>query len=338
MNSIGKMSLTVLSLEDSLIDFEIICVKLAGAGYILSISRVDTELEFTDAVRNNQYDIILADYNLHGFDAFQALIIVNQYCPDTPFICVSGSIGEILAVELLKNGAVDYVLKDRLERLPYAIKRALEEAESKISRRKTEESLRQSEEKYRTIFENVQDVFYQTELNGIIREISPSIKYFSEFEAEDLLGKTVDDLYYDPEERRLLLEIIQNKGEIRDYKVTLKTKNGEVRYASINARLIFNPGGQPDHIDGALRGITERVKAEETLLVSEEKFRNVFENHVAVKFIIDPKSGQIIEANKAASKFYGWRIDELKQMNIADLSTVSYEKVRDNIQKITNPS
>ena len=336
MNSIPKMALTVLSLEDSLIDFEIINAKLSGAGYILNISRVDTELDFTDAVRNNQYDIILADYNLYGFDGFQALLIANQYCPDTPFISVSGSIGEIMAVELLKNGAIDYVLKDRLERLPYAVKRALEEAESKISSRKIEESLRQSEEKYRTIFENVQDVFYQTELDGIIREISPSIKYFSEFSADDLLGKTVNELYFDPEERRILIERIQTKGEIRDYKVRLKTKNGIIKYASINARLIFGANGEPDHIDGAIRDITERVKAEETLLASEEKFRNVFENHVAVKLILDPETGQIMEVNKAASKFYGWSIGELKQMNIADLSTISFEAVLANIQKITN--
>lgn len=329
------MALTVLSLEDSLIDFEIICAKLAGAGYILNISRVDTDHDFTDAVTNNQYDIILADYNLHGFDGFHALIIANQYCPDTPFICVSGSIGEIMAVELLKNGAVDYVLKDRLERLPYAVKKALEEAKSRLSRRRIEESLRQSEEKYRTIFENVQDVFYQTDLNGMFREVSPSIKYFSEYTAKDLLGKTAKDLYYDPEERRILVETIQDKGEIRDYKIRLKTKTGEIRYASINARLICNPSGEPDHIDGALRDITERVKAEETLLISEEKFRNVFENHVAVKFIIDPETGKIIEANKAASKFYGWSIDELKQMTIADLSTISFEKALGNIQKIS---
>lgn len=335
MNNLVEMALTVLSLEDSLIDFEIICAKLAGAGYILNISRVDTDHDFTDAVTNNQYDIILADYNLHGFDGFHALIIANQYCPDTPFICVSGSIGEIMAVELLKNGAVDYVLKDRLERLPYAVKKALEEAKSRLSRRRIEESLRQSEEKYRTIFENVQDVFYQTDLNGMFREVSPSIKYFSEYTAKDLLGKTAKDLYYDPEERRILVETIQDKGEIRDYKIRLKTKTGEIRYASINARLICNPSGEPDHIDGALRDITERVKAEETLLISEEKFRNVFENHVAVKFIIDPETGKIIEANKAASKFYGWSIDELKQMTIADLSTISFEKALGNIQKIS---
>ena len=335
MNNLNELALDILSLEDSLIDFEIICAKLTNSGYVLNISRVDTERDFTAALRNNRYDIILADYNLHGFDGFQALLIANQYCPDTPFICVSGSIGEIMAVELLKHGAIDYVLKDRLERLPYAVKRALEEAKSKISGKKTEESLRQSEEKYRAIFENVQDVFYQTELNGIIREISPSIKYFSEFKAGDLLGKTVNELYFDPQERRILLERIQNIGEVRDYKVRLKTKAGEIKYASINARLICNANGEPDHIDGAIRDITERVKAEETLLISEEKFRNVFENHVAVKFIIDPETGQIMEANKAATKFYGWSIDELKQMNIADLSTISLEKVLGNIQTIS---
>ena len=93
-----------------------------------------------------------------------------------------------MAIELLKKGAVDYVIKDRIERLPFAVKRALEDAAEKIARQQIEESLRLSEEKYRTIFENVQDVFYQTDLNGIIKVISPSIKHFSDFNVPDLSG------------------------------------------------------------------------------------------------------------------------------------------------------
>jgi len=167
--------LNVLSLEDSEPDFEIISEQLINAGFNLNITRVVMEKEFKSFICQNSYDIILADYNLPQFDGFEALKLCRQYCPDVPFICVSGSIGEIAAIELLKMGAVDYVIKDRLERLPFSVKRALDEAKAKISRRQIEESLHQSEEKYRTIFENVQDVFYQTDLAVIIKEISPSI-------------------------------------------------------------------------------------------------------------------------------------------------------------------
>ena len=120
----SDMTLNVLSLEDSIPDFEMICHQLTNAGYDLKIFRVEKEKEFAALLKKNKYDIILADFNLPGFDAFGALRLCNQICPDVPFICVSGAIGEEKAVELLKLGAVDYVIKDRPERLPLAILRA----------------------------------------------------------------------------------------------------------------------------------------------------------------------------------------------------------------------
>lgn len=133
--------LSVLSLEDSEQDFEIIREQLTRAGYNLNISRVEKESEFAFSLHNNKYDIILADFNLPGFDAFAALHLRNEICPDVPFVCVSGVIGEETAIELMKNGAVDYILKDKLKRLPFAIKRALDEAKGKEARRKAEVNL-----------------------------------------------------------------------------------------------------------------------------------------------------------------------------------------------------
>jgi signal transduction histidine kinase len=133
--------LNVLSLEDSVRDFEIIREQLIDAGFKLNISRVEKEREFTSLLRSNQYDIILADFNLPGFHAFTALQLCNQICPDVPFICVSGAIGEETAIELLKRGAVDYVMKDKLERLPFVMQRALDEAMEKKARSQVEKEI-----------------------------------------------------------------------------------------------------------------------------------------------------------------------------------------------------
>ena len=282
-----QTTLKILSLEDSVNDFEMICARLENEGYDLNIVRVDTESEFTRLLKFNRYDIILADYNLPSFDAFDALKIAKEICPDAPFICISGSIGEILAIELLKQGAVDYVLKDRMERLPSAVKRALDEAREKEENNQVKRSLEKSEEKYRTIFENVQDVFYQTDMKGTICEISPSIKHFSDFAAADLLGKPVQELYYNLQDRNDLLEIILEKGEIRDYEVQLKTKQGKIKYASINARLIYDHAGIPDHIDGAIRDITERKLAQEATLQSEAELNKAQEIGKMGSWIMD---------------------------------------------------
>ena len=138
------------------------------------------------------------------------------------------------------------------------------------ARKQAEEALRKSEEKYRTLFENVQDVFYQTDLNGIILEISPSIRDYSEFSREDLIGMPVSKIYYNPDDRIELVKAIMKTGELRDYELRLKSRTVPIAYVSINARLIFDTGGRPDHINGALRNITERKRVEQELVKSKE--------------------------------------------------------------------
>lgn len=133
--------LKILALEDSPRDFDLTKEQLIEAGYSLSIARVETEEEFIASIRTNPYDVILADFTVPGFNAFGALRIRNEICPETPFICVSGSIGEVTAIELLKSGAVDYVIKDRPERLPLAIERALDEVHEKELRNQANENL-----------------------------------------------------------------------------------------------------------------------------------------------------------------------------------------------------
>lgn len=172
--------LKVLSLEDSPRDAEIICEQLIGAGYDLSmVDRVEKEKESVSLLRSRKYDVILADFKLPGFDAFAALRLSVKICPEVPYICVSGSIGEETAIELIKHGAMDYVLKDRIVRLPSVIKRVLDEAKEKEARRQAESAFRKSEEKYRGIFKNIQDVYYETSLDGTILDVSPSIEIIS---------------------------------------------------------------------------------------------------------------------------------------------------------------
>ncbi|MCX6306091.1 MAG: PAS domain S-box protein [Bacteroidetes bacterium] len=146
--------------------------------------------------------------------------------------------------------------------------------------RRVEEKLVESEEKYRTIFENVQDVFYRTDLSGNVLEISPSIKHFSDFDKDEILGMNVSSLYENPDDRLIFLDTIAQRGFLNDYELKLKTRTGKTRYASINARLIFDAGGQPNHIDGAIRDITERKLAEIALKKKSDDLE--YFNHLMV--------------------------------------------------------
>ncbi len=140
------------------------------------------------------------------------------------------------------------------------------------SRKLAEQALHASELKYHNIFNNVQDVFYQTNLAGTVLEVSPSIKNFSGFNKDEIVGKPVTNLYYDPNDRVKVLDLLKEKGELRDYELCLKNKDGEIKYTSNNARLVFDSEGKPDHIDGAVRDITERKLIREKLKQSEERF------------------------------------------------------------------
>lgn len=157
----GKL-LNVLSIEDSKEDFELICGQLTKAGYTTNITRVEEEGEFVAALQSTRYDIILSGFNIQGFDIFTALKLSNEICPDVPFICVSGFIGEESTMELIKSGAVDYVSKDRLRRLPLAIKRALKDAIDKELHRRAEKALMESEQNYRTLADSGQTLIWAT--------------------------------------------------------------------------------------------------------------------------------------------------------------------------------
>lgn len=140
-----------------------------------------------------------------------------------------------------------------------------------LQRRKAEDALKESERKYRNIFENVQDVFYQTDVKGKITEISPSIERYSGFSRDYLIGRQVETVYKDPEDRKKMLELIQEKGEVNDYEVVLKNKLGSTVYASTNAHFLLDSHNQPIGIEGSLRDISQRKKAEEALMLESAK-------------------------------------------------------------------
>jgi len=180
--NVRKTGLNGLSLEDSARDFEIIREILLDAGYALQLTRVDTEAAYASSLRTNTYDVILADFKLPGFDAFAALRLAGGICPDVPFICISGSIGEETAIELLKQGAVDYVLKDRIERLPFAVQRALEEAKEKKKRRRAEKSLQEKMEELErfhrlTVGRELRMIALKKEVNALLIRLGCAEKY-----------------------------------------------------------------------------------------------------------------------------------------------------------------
>src|SRR6266403_2156279 len=138
-------SLSILHLEDDVNDAEIIRGILETDGIECRVTRVDTRDDFCAALEQAGFDLILADFTLPCFDGISALRIALQECPEVPFIFVSGTLGEELAIDALKIGATDYVLKERLSRLASAVRRALRESKARAERKQAVEQLRRSE-------------------------------------------------------------------------------------------------------------------------------------------------------------------------------------------------
>jgi PAS domain S-box-containing protein len=151
----AQKPLRILHLEDSFRDAEIIRERLIDAGFFIQVDRAANEKAFQTFLKNGGYDLIFIDYYLPGYDGLSGLKLTKTLCPEVPAIFISGMIGEDMAVEILKQGATDYVLKNRLNKLPLAISRALEEKRERRAHRLAMETLHESEKRYRCLFENM---------------------------------------------------------------------------------------------------------------------------------------------------------------------------------------
>jgi PAS domain S-box-containing protein len=278
--NIAGTVLNVLSIEDSVRDFEIIREQLIDAGYHLNISRVETEKELESSIRGNQYDIILADFKLPGFDAFGALRLCNAICPEVPFICVSGTIGEETAVEVIKQGAVDYVLKDRMARLPSAVKRALDELKEK-ERGKWAESQREaalealrSEQIMLARTEGIAHIG-SWEWDIAMDTVIWSDELFRIFQRDPREGApsfAEHPAFYHLDDMACLQQAVEaavTDGTPYELELRAIRKDGETRICVARGVAEMDLGGRTVRLFGSLQDITERIRAREALRASE---------------------------------------------------------------------
>jgi PAS domain S-box-containing protein len=260
----------ILHLEDNSEDAELILSALEMGGLQVDYTRVDKEHLFLEQLSNNRFDIVLADYHLPSYDGAAALKVCSRLYPDMPFIIVSGTLGEEIAVEMLKYGASDYLLKQNLKRLAPAIEQALARAQMKKQKQNAEDNLRKSEEKYRKIFENVQDVFFQVDMEGTILEISPSIFRMLGCPQSILIGEKIAVFFDNPEEYSKMLDLVGKEGEIWDFEIQFKNRHGNTKYVSINAHQLSGNDTFVG-IEGSIRDIDARKQAETELIKAKER-------------------------------------------------------------------
>lgn len=225
-----------------------------------------------EALNEESWDIVLADYTMPRFSGPEALGLILEREIDLPVVIVSRAIDEDVAVGVLHMGATDYVMKHNLARLVPAVDRALREAEERRSRRQAEEALRVSEERYRELIENANDIVFTTDLTGNFTSLNRAGEQISGYTRHELRRMNMSQVLT-PEGYGLAAQMIRKKlADKRPtrYEVTLIARDGHLVPVEISTRLICQ-GDVPIGIQGIARDITERLRAEEELRLRERK-------------------------------------------------------------------
>jgi PAS domain S-box-containing protein len=270
--------IAILHLEDSPIDAELIVEQLLQAGIDHRIERVETRGEFVAAVGSRHYDLILSDYALPAFDGQSALAIARDLAPDCPFIFVSGVLGEDVAVESLKRGATDYVGKQRLQRLPAAVLRALDEARRREAYRATQEALRASEERLRIALDAGRLGSWELSLDDMQLITSQTCRANfgragdEPFTYAELLQAIHPD---DRETQAAAVQRALSGDGLLDVEYRAVWPSGRVRWLHVRGRLIAGGRGAPERLVGVSLDITDRKEIEDRqrLLMAEVDHR-----------------------------------------------------------------
>ncbi|MHB8895527.1 MAG: sensor histidine kinase [Candidatus Geothermincolia bacterium] len=181
--------LRILMLEDNPIDAELNEYELRKGGMSFESRRVETREGFERELEEFRPNIILSDFELPAFDGISALLVAQSHSPDVPFIFVTGIMGEEMAIDFLKRGATDYVLKDRLSRLVPAVKRAMEEVDERLERWRAQLALRESEERYRTIVDSTGTAMFTMDEHGTISFVNNEFERMTGWSAAEVEGK-----------------------------------------------------------------------------------------------------------------------------------------------------
>jgi PAS domain S-box-containing protein len=297
-----EQALRILILEDLPSDAELMVYELRQAGISHSYRRVYDREHFVAALKEFCPEVILSDFNLPGFDGLEALGLAQDTCPDTPFIFVSGAMGEEVAIDAVKRGATDYVLKDRITRLGTAVERALREAADRRERRQVAAALRESEEKYRLLLRNLPAVVYKGYVNCEVDFIDEKVLELVGYQKRQFDTREMkwSDLLVSEDYQQFKAAFQRGLHEtgsyVREYRI--RRKDGEVIWIQDRGQIICDLDGRVEYISGVFFDVTERRRAEEARQISEARFAS-FMRHLPGTAVMRDFQGRLVFTNEA---------------------------------------
>jgi len=293
--------LNVLIVEDSDLDAELMILRLEREGFQLNSTRVQTREDFLEAL-NRDLDLILSDWSLPQFSGLDALKLMQEQGYNLPFIIISGSIGEEAALEAMRLGAYDYLLKDRPDRLGQSVRNALEQKKLQVKTLKAQEALEASEAELRALFASMQDLVLVLDHEGNYLRIAPTNLALLANPPEKLIGSNLDTVFSPQqaiEYKQIIKKVIRTQqSESVEFSLNV---HGEIKwfYTTISPM-------SSESVIWVERDVTERKKAEMSVLLQSAAL-NAAENAIQ---ITDP-NGAIEWVNPAFMKLTGFEENEL---------------------------
>lgn len=276
--------LRVLMVEDSPDDVLLLVRELRRGGFEPVYERVETAEDLQRALKSGTWDLVISDYNMPHFQAMEALRLLREQGLDAPFVVVSGSVGEEIAVETMKAGANDYVMKDKLTRLSSAVNRELREAEARRRYREAEEALRRSERQFRNLVEQAVDAIFVMDPEGRIVDANRHACESLGYVREELLAMSARDIETGEPAGRLEWDEVRSGAPLtRD--AVYRRKDGTA--FQVEVRLgVFEEEGRL--VIAVARDLTERKEAERRLGEAETRYRSLVEQIPAITYIQEP--------------------------------------------------
>jgi PAS domain S-box-containing protein len=263
----------ILHVEDVEADSELVQETLRSHGIRCEVLRVEREVPLRAALTSKGIDIVLSDHNLPGWSGLDVLQVCSELRPDLPFVFVSGSIGEDRAIELLRSGATDYVLKERLTRLAPAVRRALSEADERKRRRQAEEALRESHRFVQRILDSSPNVIYVYELgSGRLVYVGGRVSLlgYAPEQFRALAGPGLYELVHPDDRARLQAtrQPLAEAGPEGVVEVELRARNADGSWRWLHCREVVFTGvdGGTGQALGVAQDVTERKAVEAQLL------------------------------------------------------------------------
>jgi PAS domain S-box-containing protein len=313
----------ILLVEDEATDAELNIREIRKNLSNCKFEIVDNRTEYLAKLNSFIPDIIISDFNMPSFDGLSALKIAQELCPLTPFIMVTGSINEDTAVECMKAGATDYVLKDSLKRLGSSVSSALEQRKIKKERLDAYETIRLNEAKYRYMFHsNPQPMWiYDVDTLAFLEVNEAAMKHYG-YSQNEFMTMTLNDIRTEYEVQKLM-DDIQNTNNFQNQaeEWTHKKKNGELISVEIISHSIIFNGRNAQHV--LINDVTERKHAEEKLMRERKLLRTLIDNLPVTIYVKDTECRKII-ANRADLDIVGAKT-ESEVLGKTDLDTFNDE-------------